>query len=379
MKTEIINQTKKSENRQNVVWLDLRKVNYKKNNLIGLVYNYNFSFILVNRANVESLKAPSKMNLVVEIKKIEELKDIPENCVVFSSSIELLKDVKKKGYKTAFMTTINDENSMNYAWQKGLLYDYLVIELLDSTNIPLELLIAKLQHTNTVLIKKVFSVEDAEIVSGVMEVGSDGLLFETDSMEELLSIDRFIQKQKTGKLKLISGKVINLEHAGMGYRACIDTTSILRENEGMIVGSTSEGGLVVSSETHYLPYMELRPFRVNAGAVHSYVWCPDNQTAYMTELKGGKVVTCLDTEGNTREVTVGRIKTEIRPLLKIEVEAAGKRINAFVQDDWHIRVFGSKGEPFNASEIKVGDELLTYVCDSGRHVGIKIEENIEEK
>ena len=170
-----------------------------------------------------------------------------------------------------------------------------------------------------------------------------------------------------------------MQHIGMGYRACIDTTNLMQCNEGMIIGSTSNGGLLVSSETHYLPYMELRPFRVNAGAVHSYVWASEDMTAYLTELKTGSRLICVDTKGNTRQVSVGRLKTELRPLLKVEVEALGVRVNAVVQDDWHIRIFGGNGEPLNASAIKVGDELLTYICSSGRHVGIKINETIIEK
>ena len=129
----------------------------------------------------------------------------------------------------------------------------------------------------------------------------------------------------------------------------------------MLIGSTSEGGILVSSETHFLPYMELRPFRVNAGAVHSYVWAPDGMTAYLTELKAGSRLLCVDTEGNTREVSVGRVKTELRPLLKIEVEAEGVNINVIVQDDWHIRILGGNGEPRNASTLKPGDELLAYI------------------
>jgi 3-dehydroquinate synthase II/3-amino-4-hydroxybenzoic acid synthase len=153
----------------------------------------------------------------------------------------------------------------------------------------------------------------------------------------------------------------------------------MKKIEGMIVGCTSNGGLLLSSETHYLPYMELRPFRVNAGAVHSYVWAPGNMTNYITELKAGKRVICVDTDGNTREVVVGRSKIEKRPLLKIEVEAEGVRVNAIVQDDWHIRIFGGNGEPMNASAIKKGDELLAYISPGARHVGIKIDEVIEEK
>lgn len=33
----------------------------------------------------------------------------------------------------------------------------------------------------------------------------------------------------------------------------------------------------------------------------------------------------------------------------------------------------------NASAIKIGDELLAYFCEGGRHVGIKIDEFLEEE
>ena len=44
------------------------------------------------------------------------------------------------------------------------------------------------------------------------------------------------------------------------------------QDEGMIVGSTSAGGIFVCIETHNLPYMELRSFLVNAGAYILMFW-----------------------------------------------------------------------------------------------------------
>ena len=69
----------------------------------------------------------------------------------------------------------------------------------------------------------------------------------------------------------------------------------------------------------------------------------------------------------------------MRPLLKIEVEVNGLQINAIVQDDWHIRIFGGAAEVFNASTIQKGDELLVYLCQGGRHVGVKIDEMLQRK
>jgi 3-amino-4-hydroxybenzoic acid synthase len=172
--------------------------------------------------------------------------------------------------------------------------------------------------------------------------------------------------------------VTEVVHAGMGVRACIDTTGLMGQEEGMIIGSTSGGGIFVCSETHYLPYMNLRPFRVNAGAVHSYVWQPDDAAEYLSDLKAGSKVLCVNTNGETRELTVGRVKTEVRPMLLIKGKVEDRELNVFVQDDWHIRIMDAEGNPRNASTIQPGDELLAYTCEPGRHVGVKVTETIVE-
>jgi 3-dehydroquinate synthase class II len=86
----------------------------------------------------------------------------------------------------------------------------------------------------------------------------------------------------------------------------------------------------------------------------------------------------VDSSGEARVVTIGRLKIESRPLLYIECEIDGVKINTFIQDDWHVRMFGSKGEIYPSSEIKVGDKLLGFLDKRGRHVGLRIEETIKE-
>jgi 3-dehydroquinate synthase II/3-amino-4-hydroxybenzoic acid synthase len=147
----------------------------------------------------------------------------------------------------------------------------------------------------------------------------------------------------------------------------------------MIVGSTSQGGILCCPEVFYLPYMELRPFRVNAGAVHSYVYNAGNKTDYMTELRAGSPIMIADLEGNVRRATVGRMKTEVRPLRLIEAEfASGERVNVLLQDDWHVRIYSAEGKPLNITELQPGDRILGHVAKPGRHVGIKVEEHIIE-
>ena len=73
-----------------------------------------------------------------------------------------------------------------------------------------------------------------------------------------------------------------------------------------------------------------------------------------------EVLAVSDT-GRARTVTIGRLKIERRPLLLIEAEAEGERLNVFIQDDWHVRVMGSKGEIRPSREIQVGEALLDAV------------------
>lgn len=359
------------------IWYDARNLKDEKSTL-PFVLTSPIDYVLFSKAQVKNINLPKKTQVIIEIHKMDDIKELPKENIVLSHDMKLLEDVKNLGYQTALYRKIVPETDLESVWQEGLTFNYLVVELTDETNIPLELLIARLQDKSTDLIKVVKNYQDMEVSIGVMEVGSDGVLLKTEDIQELVKVNDYITNSKQSSIKMTKGKVVEVEHIGMGSRACIDTTDLLKTNEGMIVGSTSSGGLLVSSETHFLPYMDLRPFRVNAGAVHSYVWAPNNMTSYITELKAGSKVLVVDTEGNTREISVGRVKIEVRPLLKIAVEVNGEIINTIVQDDWHIRIFGANGEPRNASTIKVGEELLVYSCTSGRHVGIKIEEQILE-
>lgn len=363
-----------------LVWFDLRNVNPDDNMILPILANSCIEHVLVKAKDRKAFKLPLKMKYIVELEKEEEFSNVQKEDIVFSELEGILETAKQKELKTGIYLMVNDRAGMDFASEEGKKYDYAVIKFDCETNIPLELLIAKYQKSKTVLLKEVHSALDGKVTSDVMECGADGLLFSSMDIKEIMELDGFLQKLSCMKLKLVSGTVKEVEHIGMGYRACIDTTSMLKKNEGMLIGSFSRGGILVSSEMHYLPYMNLRPFRVNAGAVHSYIWAAEGRTEYLTDLNSGSKILVVDHEGNAREVSVGRVKIEARPLLKIVVEADGQILNTIVQDDWHIRLLGIKGEPYNASSLVVDKTILAaYVCEAGRHVGIKIEEDIMEK
>ncbi len=364
---------------QREIWFNGRNIPFERQDIWGLVNQSAIRKIVVSLKQREEGFFPQKTELITEIDNEEELSAIPNGEIVLSTSQQLLVIAQQKGYKTCAIFSIHDSKDLEQSWQDAANYDYAIVDFDLPTNIPLELILARLQDNNTVIVRDAPSFVDAEVAFGVLEKGSDAVLFSGYDINEIKQIIDYLAKEKPSHIDLFPLRVTDVEHVGMGLRSCIDTTGLMTQDEGMIVGSTSSGGIFVCSETHYLPYMNLRPFRVNAGAVHSYVWMPNEAAEYLTDLKAGSRVLCVNTNGDIRELTVGRIKTEVRPLLLIKGVVNGKEINVIVQDDWHIRLMGADGKPRNATKIKPGDELLAYICEPGRHVGIKVGETILEK
>ncbi|EOM75635.1 3-dehydroquinate synthase II family protein [Rhodococcus rhodnii] len=249
----------------------------------------------------------------------------------------------------------------------------------DPTKIPLEIVIAAAENSGGRTVTTVTDVEDAGIVKLVLEHGSDGLLLAPRSADDVVKVARIVEHEAE-KLELCELVVDAIEHIGIGDRACIDTCSLLDKDEGCLVGSFSTGMFLSCSETHPLPYMPTRPFRWNAAAVHSYVLGPENRTRYVSELKAGFPILAVRSDGSVREVRIGRVKIEKRPLLSINATTPdGRSINVITQDDWHVRLLGPGGSVNNVTELRKGDRLLGYVPREARHVGLPITEFCDER
>lgn len=379
IKGDMTDSTIKNE-RQRFVWFDARESQDKNDKVLRILQNTIFYTLVVKPSQIADIGTiSSRIKLVLFVEKIDELGAIRPEDIVASENPRILEAAAGQEKKTALFITVKDKESLETALKFAPKFNYTVVKLKDETNIPLELIITKLQKEKICLLKEVYSAKEAIIAFGVLEKGSDGVLLKTNRIEEIFLLQNEIKRNESIDIELVGASVIGIRHIGMGYRGCIDTTSLMTIEEGIIVGSTSLGGILVCSETHYLPYMNLRPFRVNAGAVHSYIWGPDNITEYITDLKAGSRVLCVNIHGNARVVTVGRIKIEVRPLLLIEAKYNNVTINAIVQDDWHVRIYGDNGEPRNVTTLKPYDKILAYIANSsGRHVGMKVEEMILE-
>jgi 3-amino-4-hydroxybenzoic acid synthase len=367
------------EDKQREIWFDGRLIPLTNQSLWSLINNSPLKKVVVSLEQLREGHFPNKTQLIIEINNESDLGELKPDETVLSDKMDLLDKAKSMGLKTCAYFFISNNEILEKACRDTFKYDYVIVDFDLPTNIPLELFIARLQKRKTVLLRQVATVADMEVAFGVMEEGSDGVLFYGTDPVEIQLLGNYLLRANCRKIELSPLVVKETRHIGMGIRACIDTTGLMTQEEGMLIGSTSEGGILVCSETHYLPYMNLRPFRVNAGAIHSYVWMPGDTAEYISDLKGGSKVLCVSFRGETRELSVGRVKMEVRPLLLIRGEASGRELNVMVQDDWHIRLMGVEGQPLNSISIRPGDQLLAYLCQPGRHMGIKISETIIEK
>jgi 3-amino-4-hydroxybenzoic acid synthase len=269
---------------------------------------------------------------------------------------------------------IVDADTLQQACDAARTERWCVLEFRESTKIPLEIVIAAAAGASGSMVTVAADVPEAEVIFGVLEHGSDGVLMPARAVGDATALRR-AASGPVGKLPLAELEVVATAPAGMGDRACVDTCTYLRRDEGILVGSYSKGMMLCVSETHPLPYMPTRPFRVNAGAIHSYTVGPSGRTQYLSELRAGSKLLAVDVHGGTRPVTVGRVKIETRPLLRVDaVGPDGQDVNLILQDDWHVRVLGPFGAVLNSTELKRGDRIMGYLPTADRHVGYPIDE-----
>jgi 3-dehydroquinate synthase II len=250
-----------------------------------------------------------------------------------------------------------------------------IVHTTDWTIIPLENLIAQTGG----LIAEVNNSDEAKTAVTILEKGVDGVLTTTRDWQEVGRIIKLIKGGHEEQIPLQKAVITQIRPLGMGDRVCIDTCSNMVPGQGMLIGNSSAALFLVHSESLPNPYVEPRPFRVNAGPVHAYIKTVGNRTRYLSELKSGDEVLIVNYKGETTAGIVGRIKTEKRPLLLIEAEFEKNSLSTILQNAETIRLTKPDGSAISVVELKSGDEVLVSIEKAGRHFGMKIDETISEK
>lgn len=254
--------------------------------------------------------------------------------------------------------------------------EFLLIAANDWKVIPLENLIAEFQGSSTQIIAGARSPEESKLFAETLEVGVDGIAIEPKDASQIVKFKE--RSEPTVEIDLTPVKISRIAPLGVGDRVCIDTCSLLRIGEGMLVGSQSNCLFLIHSESLESNYVAARPFRVNAGPVHAYVLCADGRTKYLSEVKAGDALLAVDDGGRARPVVTGRAKVEVRPLLIIEVATPDREHSIILQNAETIRLCTPEGA-VSVSDLKVGQEVLVKLEKGGRHFGHAITETICER
>lgn len=260
--------------------------------------------------------------------------------------------------------------------QKGL--DFVIIEVSDWKIIPLENIIAKLHKIHTRIFAIADSPDEARRMFSILEVGVDGVIFTASSIAEVREAMIHLGSRS---FELGSARITDIRPVGDGERVCVDTASMLRRGEGMLVGSRSNFLFLVHNESVGSSFTSPRPFRVNAGAVHCYTLGTDGTTRYLSEVEAGTEVLVLDSRGSARRATVGRSKIERRPMLMIKAKLGDEIGGIIAQDAETIRFVRPGGRLVSATHLKKGDTVLVHARPAaGRHFGMEVsDEYILEK
>lgn len=167
------------------------------------------------------------------------------------------------------------------------------------------------------------TADTALTAASALEAGAEGILLRTgDPLAVKQTAAGLAAAAAADKLPLTAAVVTAVAAVGVsGDRVCADLTTLLAPGEGLLVGSFAGGALLIASERDDNCYVPARPFRVNAGAVHSYVATPGGRTSYLAELAAGSTVLIVSPDGATRPGVVGRAKVEARPLVRVDVRA----------------------------------------------------------
>jgi 3-dehydroquinate synthase II len=294
-----------------------------------------------------------------------------EITVLKSFDANAITQLKQNGKKVALKISIKGKEDENTAVKAAeLSADYIIINCLDWRVIPLENLIARTRGKSK-LIAEVSNAEDARLVLETLELGTDGVLLQASDVDELAKVVALVKNQ-TPQFELVPAKVTAVKQISTGARVCVDTCDLMAPGEGMLVGVQAAGFFLVEAEVHENPYVQARPFRVNAGSLSMYTLASLQKTRYLSELKAGDEVLIVDRKGKVRPANVGRVKIELRPLILVEAEVEGKKIKTILQNAETIRLVTTKGSK-PVTELKAGDEVLAHLATSaGRHFGVAV-------
>tara|TARA_B100000683_G_scaffold135388_1_gene132149 strand:- start:3036 stop:4052 length:1017 start_codon:yes stop_codon:yes gene_type:complete len=272
----------------------------------------------------------------------------------------------------------------------GLL-NWVIIDFSNWKMIPVENLISECEGTGTKIAVIVTQKSDVNGIAFALEKGVDAIIIDNNpELLEACEIAKSLRLENSDPItitqestadfvELAEAEIVEISTGGVGERYCIDLTSLISPGEGLLIGSSAKSLALVHGEVLESEFVPSRPFRVNAGPPHSYILMADGKTKYLSELISGDTVLLVADNGASRTATIGRIKIEKRPFLRIYWENDYQISNSiFLQQAETVRVLSRVGEVVSVTNLKVGDKILCHDSNHTRHIGNKVAINSKE-
>ena len=266
--------------------------------------------------------------------------------------------------------------------------EWILLELGEWKMIPIENIIAACDGVPTKVAARISSPEQVLGAAFALQIGVDAILVSEDILPTALiaksqrgenseDVENLVQ---TGNVSLTEIEIIEVKEGGIGDRVCVDLTSLLEIGEGMLVGSSAASMVMVHGETVESEFVPTRPFRVNAGAAHSYILMADGSTSYLSEVSMGDEVMVVNSEGGSRAATVGRVKIEKRPFILFRwKDENNNEAGALLQQAETVRLVSSSTQLVSITELVKETILLGWTGGVGRHIGTPISAKVTER
>ena len=265
--------------------------------------------------------------------------------------------------------------------------EWILLDLGEWKMIPIENVIASCDGGPTKVAARISSAEQVLGAAFALDIGVDALLVTEDILPTALIAksqrgereQSEMEEVKSEGFELSTLRIIEVKEGGVGDRICVDLTSMLDLGEGMIVGSSSNSMVLVHGETVESEFVPTRPFRVNAGAAHTYILMADGGTKYLSELKMGDQVMVSNSEGKSRTATVGRVKIERRPFILFKWRDENhNEAGALLQQAETVRLVTESGL-ISITDLSPDMKIIGWSGGAGRHLGIEITADVTEK
>jgi 3-dehydroquinate synthase II len=290
--------------------------------------------------------------------------------------------------------------------------------------IPAENIVSASHSTGTKLAFCVHRAEDVSGLANALELGVDALCVSTksgDADPDLWRAAFGARRERTTRAaaaatptsaegastpapEIVVGSCWRRDTQGtvLADRICVDLVQKLKPEEGCWVGSSAKTMALVLSEAAVSSFVPTRPFRVNAGPVHSYILLGDGATTkYLSELRPADAVQVYNARTNSsRVVAVGRLKEEIRPCVLVELDTTTtttttpppnqpSRGQVFLQQAETVRLAQPSGTFLRVTDLKAQSDgngvnvernsILLRTMTTGTHVGKVYTGKVEER